>query len=229
MTKLQKQIGFTLVELLVVVLIIAVLVALALPGFLEFQTRAKVAKTKTHLRIVANALEAYHVDFGNYPIGKPTAGVDPFGVFSTMALQSLTTPITYCSQDALRDSFGALRPISPQFALGSLAPVNAARRGPDRPFSRIPDESSLLYFYYKQFSVLRQNQTMDVEGFAIISAGPDRQDSFSVYFPFPTELPQAAGSFGVFNVIDSIYDPTNGTTSRGDIPRWGGSIVAPPR
>jgi prepilin-type N-terminal cleavage/methylation domain-containing protein len=59
--------GFTLIELLVVVAIIAILAAIALPNFLEAQTRAKVSRARADLRTVVTALETYRVDWNGYP------------------------------------------------------------------------------------------------------------------------------------------------------------------
>ena len=59
--------GFTLIELLIVVAIIAILAAIAVPNFLEAQTRSKVARTKADMRSIGVALDAYHVDFSAYP------------------------------------------------------------------------------------------------------------------------------------------------------------------
>ncbi len=57
-----QQTGFTLIELLIVVAIIAILAAIAIPNFLEAQTRTKVSRVKTDMRSAAVALEAYRVD-----------------------------------------------------------------------------------------------------------------------------------------------------------------------
>jgi prepilin-type N-terminal cleavage/methylation domain-containing protein len=54
--------GFTLIELLIVVAIIAILAAIAVPNFLEAQTRSKVSRVKTDMRSLATAIEAYAVD-----------------------------------------------------------------------------------------------------------------------------------------------------------------------
>ena len=67
---MKKLEGFTLIELLIVVAIIAILAAIAVPNFLEAQTRAKVSRTKADMRTIALAEEAYRVDntkyFSNY-------------------------------------------------------------------------------------------------------------------------------------------------------------------
>lgn len=59
--------GFTLIELLIVVAIIAILAAIAVPNFLEAQTRAKVARTLTDMRTIRTGLESYAVDNNKYP------------------------------------------------------------------------------------------------------------------------------------------------------------------
>ncbi len=59
--------AFTLIELLIVIAIILILVSIALPNFLDAQLRAQVTKVKGELRGIGEAMEAYHLDFGDYP------------------------------------------------------------------------------------------------------------------------------------------------------------------
>ncbi len=82
--------GFTLIELLIVVAIIAILAAIAVPNFLEAQTRSKVSRTKADLRSMATALEAYRVDNNSYPVSY---------LFTPLPerLSQLTSPISYMS------------------------------------------------------------------------------------------------------------------------------------
>lgn len=63
---MNKQ-GFALIELLIVVAIISILSAIAIPNFLEAQTRAKVAKVKGDHRTISIALESYATDANSYP------------------------------------------------------------------------------------------------------------------------------------------------------------------
>jgi prepilin-type N-terminal cleavage/methylation domain-containing protein len=82
--------AFTLIELLITVAIISILAALALPNFLEFQTRAKVARAKADMRTLATGIEAYNVDNDSYIVALQT-GYDPL----SLRLIPLTTPIAY--------------------------------------------------------------------------------------------------------------------------------------
>jgi type II secretion system protein G len=80
--------GFTLIELLIVVAIIAILAAIAVPNFLEAQTRAKISRTQGDMRSMATALESFYVDNATYPVvttSYPLSG----------RVRGLTTPVSY--------------------------------------------------------------------------------------------------------------------------------------
>ena len=49
--------AFTLIELLIVVAIIAILAAIAVPNFLEAQVRAKVSRARADMQTITTALE----------------------------------------------------------------------------------------------------------------------------------------------------------------------------
>ena len=90
--------AFTLIELLIVVAIIGILAAIAIPNFLEAQTRSKVAKSKAEMRTLALALESYHVDRDGYPPDSRDMGPDNGSVDFTFWFEfSLSTPISYIS------------------------------------------------------------------------------------------------------------------------------------
>ena len=63
----MRKHGFTLIELLIVIAIIAILALIAIPNFLEAQTRAKVSRVKADMRTLGGACEAYTVDWNNPP------------------------------------------------------------------------------------------------------------------------------------------------------------------
>ena len=90
--------GFTLIELLIVVAIIGILAAIAVPNFLNAQERAKVSRAQADIRTIVSALEMYRIDNNNYPlfymVAKWGSGYDPANN-EWERLYPLTTPIAY--------------------------------------------------------------------------------------------------------------------------------------
>ncbi len=64
MNRLQ---AFTLIELLIVVAIIGILAAIAVPNFLNAQVRAKVAKAESEMQSIQTGLEMFFIDNNSYP------------------------------------------------------------------------------------------------------------------------------------------------------------------
>ena len=63
---IKRRGGFTLIELMIVVAIIGILAAIAIPNFLRFQLKAKTSEGKTNLAAIRTAEESYFAEFGVY-------------------------------------------------------------------------------------------------------------------------------------------------------------------
>jgi len=81
---MRRQKGFTLIELLIVVAIIGIIAAIAIPNLLAAINRGRQKRTMADIRTIGTAVEAYATDFNFYP--KVAAGL------STASLQNYITP-----------------------------------------------------------------------------------------------------------------------------------------
>jgi len=89
----HKKSGFTLVELLTVLVIIAMLVGLLVPSLSAVRRIAKETKQKAHLAAIDTALTAFRNDYGDYPPSDLTRD----GVYSL-------TEGDYCSAQKLAEA-----------------------------------------------------------------------------------------------------------------------------
>src|SRR3954466_9450364 len=64
-TRLNSEEGFTLIELLVVIIILGILVAIAVPAYLSFTGKAKIAAAEANVRSAIPAAESFYQDNGN--------------------------------------------------------------------------------------------------------------------------------------------------------------------
>ncbi len=186
--------AFTLIELLIVVAIIGILAAIAVPNFLNAQVRAKIARVDSDLRTLAVAMDSYRIDRGAYPpdwIGAGGGSVQEKGFIR--AMYNLTTPVAYLSSVDLSDPFytGAAKNVT--FNGGGY------------------DQATYRYFCYRYGWGDAVNYVKD--GYAILSYGPDKIESYGEW----CGIPRGKG-------WDGIYSSSNGLRSMGDIVRAGGAV-----
>lgn len=222
--------GFTLIELLIVVAIIAILAAIAVPNFLEAQTRAKVSAAKSELRTLATALEIYAADNNSYPYSEsngPTIWMPPGGTprqnanLGEWAPGGLTSPVAYITS-VPDDPFK--HPIS---GLMVNAPVYYERAG----FGFVNGNLVLQNMSYVPQEAVRTSKldgigpdayvTRDTDTparYVLYSVGPDLDDNVKV------------GGNVLFRSryhLSNRYDPTNGTVSVGNVVRYSGGLSFP--
>ena len=135
--------AFTLIELLIVVAIIGILAAIAVPNFLNAQVRAKVSRCQGDMLSLSNALEMYRIDNNMYPPTPSTAGNLRFA-----RLARLTSPIAYMSSvplDPFRQGLDVssstlFQPEDSAYPLWDPEYANP-RRLDGTTFSMIPDQN----------------------------------------------------------------------------------------
>jgi len=72
---MKKQQGFTLIELMIVVAIIGILAAIAIPAYKDYTIRAQVSEGLSLASGAKAAVSEYYMDSGDFPISNDEAGI----------------------------------------------------------------------------------------------------------------------------------------------------------
>jgi prepilin-type N-terminal cleavage/methylation domain-containing protein len=209
---IRRLSGFTLIELLIVVAIIAILAAIAVPNFLEAQTRAKVSRVKNDQRSLATGIESYYVDNNSYPAHDSSTGTHK-------GADPKSRNKAKSSDQVLQTPTFAVRTVNTDVFLTLTTPVAYITQLIPDPFA---DSKGISFRYSSDVSR---------GGWFLWSFGPDldEKDSSSTKAG-DCDLVLTLGITGVsetiysanksvplVNLVNVTYDPTNGTNSNGDV------------
>jgi prepilin-type N-terminal cleavage/methylation domain-containing protein len=197
---MEKAAGFTVIELLIVIAIISIIAAIAVPNLMSANIRAKVSGAKADMGSIAIALEDYKIDDPdrNYPVEPPT----PYG-HDEIAV----------SGRAFDDPSDALGLGELIFSEGASDPVYL-HRIPGDPFNDGGEEEwngesgahNNHYCYFTADANQESNST-EAKYWALVSYGPDKDLDIANY----SQAKKAVDSG------TNLYDPDSGITSDGDI------------
>ena len=210
----QLGAGFTLIELLIVVAIIAILAAIAVPNFLEAQTRSKVSRAKADMRTIATALESYRVDTNAYPLSFVDAPLAPGywpGNLKTTWYVLLTSPVAYMSSIP-KDAFGG------DFRVTTIDDLRFLFDYRRTFVTKTSSGASTIKEISTGVAASTANDPLGtVDSWLLYSPGPDKEQNINTHRAGQGAV--VVGGFGDPLATWCYYDPTNGTVSWGDIIR----------
>ena len=193
--KTSKLRAFTLIELLIVVAIIGILAAIAVPNFLNAQTKAKLAQTTANFKAIGTAMMSYRLDNNSFALHDPSHAQNVLN-------NALTTPISYIASMPI-DLFQNTQMTAADQRLSGSGKGNPELH-PEPLYGNSYGNLSmdgdpakyenLTYRFKDSLPLFEKAKGTFPDGRYIVSIGPDLQHTYP-----------------------GTYDISNGLNSRGDI------------
>lgn len=185
----MKTRAFTLIELLIVVAIIGILAAIAVPNFIGAMTKAQVSRAMADMATIGNAAEMYSLDQGRVPIGYSEGMA--LGLWNSNSrgdsYNRFTTPVAY---------------------LGSIPfdPFAEKKYGGYRPDDAGATRNTYKYYWWGTMYGDNGNAQLLGQGYVYMQR---------CIGPSLVERPPYGHDILLRNYTDNIYHPSNGVASVG--------------
>ena len=113
-TRVKSKKGFTLIELMIVVAIVGILAAIAIPAYLDYTVKTKITEVTTAMDALAQAASEYHASAGYFPDPATSPYDAAVAAFASVSVEYSDWNYFRTSNDQCRfqATFANLNPVS---------------------------------------------------------------------------------------------------------------------